>query len=199
MKLLHRKDLFCWSVFNEERNVDFNSVVLSGRPGGNIVFDPMPMSAHDEKHLRDLGGAAWIVITNASHVRDTEKVRAAFGAKVAAPLAERSLISIPVDRWLSPGDELVPGLRAIGFDGSKTPGELAFVLDETILITGDLIRSHRLGKLMLLPDSFLKDPAAAKQSLRRLLDFPKIDSVLVGDGWHLPHHAAAELKRVLEA
>ena len=36
-------------------------------------------------------------------------------------------------------------------DGSKTPGELAFVLDGTTLVTGDLIRAHAAGSLMLLP------------------------------------------------
>ena len=29
MKLLHRDDLYGWSVFDEERNIDFNSVLSS--------------------------------------------------------------------------------------------------------------------------------------------------------------------------
>ena len=39
MKQLHRKDLFGWSVFNPERNLDFNSV-LYVREGGNVLVDP---------------------------------------------------------------------------------------------------------------------------------------------------------------
>ncbi|MDP6382306.1 MAG: MBL fold metallo-hydrolase, partial [SAR324 cluster bacterium] len=27
MKQLHRKDLFSWSVFNEERNIDFHGIL----------------------------------------------------------------------------------------------------------------------------------------------------------------------------
>ena len=35
MKQLHRKDLFGWSEFNKERNLDFHSV-LWVREGGNV-------------------------------------------------------------------------------------------------------------------------------------------------------------------
>ena len=45
MKLLHRPDLFCWSVFDEARDIDFNSV-LWVRDGGNIAIDPLPMSSN---------------------------------------------------------------------------------------------------------------------------------------------------------
>ena len=50
MKQLHRKDLFCWSVFDKERNIDFNSV-LWVRDAGNVLIDPLPMSEHDHEHL----------------------------------------------------------------------------------------------------------------------------------------------------
>ncbi|MEC7540591.1 MAG: MBL fold metallo-hydrolase, partial [SAR324 cluster bacterium] len=46
MKQLHRKDLFSWSVFNEERNIDFHGI-LWVRENGNVLIDPMPMSVHD--------------------------------------------------------------------------------------------------------------------------------------------------------
>ena len=48
MKSLHRGDLHGWSVFDETRDVDFNSV-LWVRPDGNVLFDPLPLSAHDER------------------------------------------------------------------------------------------------------------------------------------------------------
>ncbi|MFL5319096.1 MAG: MBL fold metallo-hydrolase [Myxococcaceae bacterium] len=195
MKLLHRKDLYGWSRFNEERDVDFNSVLWT-RPDGNIAFDPLPLSEHDAAQIQKLGGVAWIVITNTDHVRDAAEIARKFGTKIAAPLGERNEIRVPCDRWLSGGDELVPGLRAIGFDGGKTACELAFVLEETTLITGDLIRAHRAGTLRLLPDEKLKDPARAKQSLKRLLDFPKIDTVLVGDGWSYFGDALAALRKL---
>ena len=66
MKQLHRKDLFGWSEFNKERNLDFHSV-LWVRDGGNVLIDPLPMSEHDHSHLQRLGGVNFIVITNSDH------------------------------------------------------------------------------------------------------------------------------------
>jgi len=59
MKRLHRPDLFGWSEFNQDRNIDFHSVVWV-RPAGNVVIDPLALSDHDEAHLRELGGVALI-------------------------------------------------------------------------------------------------------------------------------------------
>ena len=69
--------------------------------------------------------------------------------------------------------------------GSKTSGELAFVLEELTLITGDLVRAHRANALMLLPDAKLKDKAAAIASVQRLADLEQIETILVGDGWSI--------------
>ena len=54
MKQLHRPDLFNWSVFNEDRNIDFHGLCWV-RPEGNVVIDPLPMSDHDRQHLQSLG------------------------------------------------------------------------------------------------------------------------------------------------
>ena len=71
MKRLHRTDLYGWSAFDETRNLDFHSV-LWVRPGGNVAIDPLPLSPHDRKHLDALGGVAFVVVTNADHVRNAE-------------------------------------------------------------------------------------------------------------------------------
>jgi glyoxylase-like metal-dependent hydrolase (beta-lactamase superfamily II) len=184
MKSLHRPDLYTWSSFDAERNVDFNSV-LWVRPGGNVVVDPLPLSEHDRKHLAELGGAAWIVITNSDHVRASAELRESTGAQLAGPAAEKAAFPIACDRWLEGGEELVPRLRVLALEGSKTPGELALVLEETTLVTGDLVRAHRAGALMMLPAAKLADPLAATRSVAALADLPKIEAVLVGDGWSL--------------
>ncbi|HZS39287.1 MAG TPA: MBL fold metallo-hydrolase [Polyangia bacterium] len=184
MKRLHRRDLFGWSWFYEPLNIDFNSVAWI-RDGGNVIVDPLPLSAHDRAHLEKLGGAAWVIVTNSDHVRATRELVAAFGARVAGPAAERDAFPLACDRWLADGDELAPGLAAFALDGSKTPGELALVLDGTTLITGDLVRAHRAGALMMLsPEQKLKDAARARGSIARLAALP-IEAVLVGDGWPL--------------
>lgn len=186
MKALHREDMVCWSVFDEARNLDFHGYAWL-RPEGNLLIDPVPMSDHDRAHLSSLGGAAWIVVTNSDHLRATRELAEALGASVAGPAGEKGALavggSVEVSRWLSDGEELVPGLKAIEMDGSKTPGELALLVDATTLITGDLIRGHRGGALNLLPDAKLADKPKAVDSVRRLLAYEDIEAVLVGDGW----------------
>ena len=198
MKSLHRQDLYTWSAFDAERNVDFNSV-LWVRPGGNIAIDPLPLSDHDRAHLTALGPLAWIVITNSDHVRASEALRDATGAKIAGPAAERERFPILCDRWLVDGESLIPGLTVLALEGSKTPGELAFVLEETTLVTGDLVRAHRAGALMRLPDGKLSDVALAGHSLARLASLPRIETVLVGDGWSLFRGGAAALEALAAA
>ncbi|TFH48128.1 MAG: MBL fold metallo-hydrolase [Lysobacterales bacterium] len=190
MKRLHRTDLYGWSVFNQDRNIDFHSV-LWVRDDGNVAIDPLPMSEHDQAHLQELGGLGTIVITNSDHVRAAKFLADLTGARILGPAAERDRIDC--DDWLSDGDEVVPGLVAMALEGSKTPGELALVLEGSTLITGDLIRAHEGGRLCLLPDAKLSDKTAALASLGRLTALPLIESVLPGDGWPVFHGGAQAL------
>lgn len=182
MKSLHRSDLYGWSTFDKERNVDFNSIAWI-RPQGNILIDPLPLSDHDWNHLNSLGGVSWIVITNSDHIRSGKEIAHTVGAKIAAPAGEKENFAIKCDRWLADGDELVPGLLAIELHGSKTPGELALLLEKTTLITGDLVRAHKAGSLMILPDAKLSHREKAVASVHRLANITDIEAVLVGDGW----------------
>ena len=187
MKRLHRPDLYAWSAFDESRDIDFNSVAWI-RPDGNVLIDPLPMSEHDRSHLAQLGGAALIIITNSDHVRDATGLAQHYGAVLLGPRAERDGFPVPCTQWLGEGDEPVPGLRVLEMQGSKTPGELAIVLGQTTLITGDLVRGQVGGALNLLPDTKLADRRQAVESLRRIVDeHSEIDAVLVGDGWPLFH------------
>jgi hypothetical protein len=199
MKQAHRQDLFVWSQFDQPRNLDFHSLAWV-RAGGNVLIDPLPMSAHDHAHLLALGGASHIVITNSDHTRHAQALAAEFNASLCGPRAERDKFPFACARWLGAGDEVVEGLRVFEFAGSKTPGELALILEEITLITGDLVRCHVGGKLTLLPVAKLADPAAVRASLARLLrDFPKLETVLVGDGWPLFSGGAAQLRALSEA
>ena len=193
MKRLHRPDLFTWSCFDESRDIDFNSVAWI-RPDGNVLIDPLPLSEHDRAHLQRLGGAALVIVTNGDHTRAAEAIAKEFGAALQGPRAEREGFPLACERWLGDGDEPVPGLRVFELHGSKTPGELALVLDGTTLITGDLIRAHAATTLHLLPEAKLTDRAQAVASIKRIADTcPQIDTVLVGDGWPLFHGGAQAL------
>ncbi len=181
MKQLHRSDLFGWSVFDEARNLDFHGLCWQG-PRGNVLVDPMPMTAHDLAHLDALGGVHWIVCTNSDHTRAVAELAERFGAEVAGPGAEQAAFPIAIDRWLADGDEVL-GARVVTLDGSKTPGEVALVIGDT-LVCGDLVRGHVGGRLNLLPDPKLVDKQAALASVSRLAALD-VDAVLVGDGWHV--------------
>ena len=198
MKRLHRDDLFGWSVFDESRNIDFHGLAWV-RGDGNVLVDPVPMSEHDEAHLRELGGAATIVLTNSDHVRDAPALAARFGARILGPTGERERFPIRCDDWLDQDDAVVPGLIAHVLAGSKTPGEIALTLEGTTLITGDLIRAHEGGRLCLLPDAKLTEPAQARASARRLAALPGIDAVLVGDGWPVFRHGALALRELVDS
>jgi hypothetical protein len=197
MKRLHRRDLWCWSVFNERLNIDFNSFVWT-RPDGNVVIDPLPMSAHDRAHLSALGGAKWIVITNSDHVRDARALADATGAKLAGPAAERAKFPIACDAWIGERAPLLDW-RVYELDGSKTPGELALLLEGGTLVTGDLVRAHRPASLMMLhPDQGLRDADAARESIARLAVLPHLEAVLVGDGWPLFADCHESLRALIE-
>jgi hypothetical protein len=197
MKSLHRSDLYAWSTFDAERNVDFNSIAWI-RSEGNVLVDPLPLSDHDWKHLQSLGGAAYIVITNSDHLRDAQEIALKTGAQVMGPRAEQTTFPVQCDRWLKEGDEVVPGLCVLELHGSKTPGELALLLDDLTLITGDLVRAHKANALMLLPETKLADKEAAIASVQRLADLEQIETVLVGDGWPVFQNGHLHLQKIVE-
>ncbi len=198
MKSLHRPDLYSWSVFDLERNVDFNGIAWV-RPEGNMLIDPVSLSEHDLSHLNALGGAVWIVVTNSDHIRATKEIAQLTGAQIAGPAAEKGIFPIRCDRWLTDDDELVSGLKVIALEGSKTPGELALLLEGTTLITGDLVRAHRAGSLMILPDAKLQNRLDAVASVRKLAAINSIDAVLVGDGWSVFRDGSDRLKELATA
>lgn len=197
VKLLHTPHLFAWSHFDEARNIDFHSV-LWRCPEGNVAIDPLPLSEHDQRHVADLGGVSWIVITNSDHVRDALALQQQTGARIFGPEAERDSFPITCDGYLRTGSERIQGLEVIALDGSKTPGELALILEDTTLITGDLIRCHQGGRLHLLPDGKLTDKAAALKSIRLLTEYKRLETVIVGDGWPLFSGAQQALQGLLQ-
>ena len=195
MKQLHRPDLYAWSDFDEARNIDFHSYCWR-RPEGNLVFDPLPLSPHDATHLQSLGPVKAILISNSDHVRAALELAQSSGAEIWGPAGERDSLSVPCQRWLSDGDEPVAGLKVYALEGSKTPGELAFVLENSTLISGDLIRAHAGGSLCLLPDAKLGNKTLAQASVRRLVSEIDVTAVLPGDGWPIFRAGQAALQEL---
>jgi hypothetical protein len=191
MKQLHKPNLWSWSLFNEERNLDFHSVFWARPAGGvttgGVMIDPLPLSAHDAVHVAAV------------------QVQQAFGAtggaavRIWGPALEPQLLASLGAHALRPEHELGAELQVIELHGSKTPGELCLLLDGATLVTGDLLRGHRAGWLNLLPDAKLSDKAQAIASLERLARLEQIEAVLVGDGWPVFRAGAAALRELLSA
>lgn len=202
MKSLHRPDLFGWSEFNAPRNLDFHSVLWVRPEGGNIAFDPLPLSEHDAAHVDQLGGIRWVLITNADHVRAAAAVRARWGATVIVPAEEGETKEVqelgPDDTFAA--DEVLPcGVRCVPMRGSKTPGEVAFLLPPgDTLVTGDLVRAFSAGALHRVKDPMIKDRAAAQMSVRALAELPGVQAVLVGDGWPVFRDGQARLRELAD-
>lgn len=197
MKPLHRNDLYCWSEFNKEKNIDFHSFLLE-LDEGNLIIDPLPLSPEDERQLLNLGPIAAVLVTNSDHIRNAEHLSQKLGLPIYAPTAEQDTFPIKAHKWLKEGDRLAPELFVLEMEGSKTKGELALLLEKTTLITGDLIRSHAEGTLTLLPDNMLLDKAKAIESVKRLAALPDLQSVIVGDGWPVFQNAKTVLAALLK-
>jgi len=197
MKTLHRADLYSWSCFNPARNIDFNGFAWV-RPEGNVLIDPVALSNHDWQHLTSLGGVAWIVLTNSDHLRSVKEIADQTYAHVAGPAGERESFPYPCDRWLTDGQEVVPGLKVMELQGSKTQGELALLLEATTLITGDLVRAPQAGSLQILPTEKLLHREQAIASVQRLAGLKQVEAVLVGDGWSIFRDGNVRLKELAE-
>jgi uncharacterized cupin superfamily protein/glyoxylase-like metal-dependent hydrolase (beta-lactamase superfamily II) len=198
MKQVLFEDMYCWSVFNEMRQIDFNGH-LWVRPEGNVLIDPVPMSAADLAQLDTLGGAALIVVTNTDHERESTFFKEHTGADVIVHSDDADVLAVDSDRLVEDGEEIVTGLQVVHLRYGKSPGEMALYWPERqLILAGDLVVGAPLGKFSLLMDEKLQDPARAALQLRKLLAL-SFDAILVGDGHSIMHGAKEKLVECLEA
>ena len=199
MKRVIFDDLYTWSVFNEEKQFDFNGY-LWVREEGNVLIDPVPMSASDAAQLDALGGAALIVLTNRDHERDAAVLQKRTGARIVAHEAEAPHFGLTVDRTVMDGEEIVTDLRALHLAHGKSPGEIALLWrGGRVAFIGDYVWGHPVGALTLGAEPTLADPAQAALQLRKLLAVQQLDALLLGDGHSLLTGARGALLAMLEA
>ena len=197
MKQILHEDMFCWSVFSEPRQIDFNGH-LWVRGEGNVLIDPVAMSESDPHQFDRLGGAVLIVLTNADHEREAAFFRARTGASVVVHSDDADALSVDVDRMVEDGEEIVPGLETIHLRHGKSPGEIALYWPaRRLVLAGDLVVGAPLGRLSLLMNDKLADPPRAALDLRKILARP-FDAILVGDGHSIMHGAREKLLECLE-
>ncbi len=184
MKRLIFDDIYTWSVFSKERQIDFNGH-LWVRPEGNIIIDPVTMMDADRAQLAKLGNTEWIVLTNRDHERQAAAFQELTGAGVIVHEADADALTVTPTRTIRDGEAIVPGLHAVHLRYGKSPGEIALYFPgKHAVLFGDLVVGEPIGALTLLPDAKLEDAAKAALELRKILAM-RFNAILVGDGHSL--------------
>jgi glyoxylase-like metal-dependent hydrolase (beta-lactamase superfamily II) len=127
------------------------------------------------------GAAEFDFWKRGENVREARKFNRELFVRLAGPLAERS-------RFIKPGEELTPGIRAIDVAG-HSPGMLAYHVEsqgKRLLIWADTCVHYVMA--LQRPDWHLdvdddKDKAAATR--QRILDMAATDRLFVA-GYHMP-------------
>jgi uncharacterized cupin superfamily protein/glyoxylase-like metal-dependent hydrolase (beta-lactamase superfamily II) len=186
--------VWSWSQWQPDRGLDFNSF-FAEHAEGNLVVDPLEPDEETLAELRARGVAA-VLVTNRDHERASAAVAQATGAPVIASALDAPLLARPADRTVEPGEFLF-GWRVVGFDGLKTPGEIALVdRKRNAAIVGDALWGKPAGALTIMPK--VADVDRAALSLRALRA-AHVDHLLVGDGACLFGNAFDAIGAALDA
>jgi glyoxylase-like metal-dependent hydrolase (beta-lactamase superfamily II) len=174
-------DLYTWSVFNEQKKLNFNGLYL--KAGGSfILIDPPPMSLDDRTFVEKTGAPARIYITNKHHTRASIDFRHDWKSRIYIHEKDQPIMEIMADETFSTGEMLEGELQAIRIPDAKTPGEVAlYWAKNKALIVGDAMIGKPEGSLSMLSDDKFKDSKKARLGLNVLREYD-FDILLVGDG-----------------
>jgi glyoxylase-like metal-dependent hydrolase (beta-lactamase superfamily II) len=185
-----------WSWYSAPHGYDFNGWFVR-HPTGNLVIDPVEPPEEVLEILRR-EGVARILVTNRNHARRANLVREHTGAPVAihpADAAHAEAQGAVIDAELALGERIGP-FTVIGVPG-KSPGEVAFHCSvRRVLVVGDAVIGHPPGRLSLLPERVLDDPARLRASVRALAALAPV-VVLTGDGVPILRDGAARLEALV--
>jgi glyoxylase-like metal-dependent hydrolase (beta-lactamase superfamily II) len=188
--------VFMWSWLSEPHGYDWNGFLVH-HAAGNICIDPVEPTAEAlDRITRD--GVATIVLTNRNHTRRANLIRERTHARVLihpADAAYATTQGTTIDGDLTPGSRVGP-FEIVGVPG-KSPGEVVLHWPERrLLIVGDAAIGNPPGKLSLLREKVMDNPAQLRQSLRRL-PTENVEIVLTGDGTPILHEAGARLHELV--
>jgi glyoxylase-like metal-dependent hydrolase (beta-lactamase superfamily II) len=187
--------ILAWSRFSRAHGYDFNGTLILD-PAGNLCVDPVEPS--DEEAERLVGeGVERILLTNRNHARAANRVRELTGASVEIHASDADYArkqGVGIDATLEVSGRVGP-FTLVGVPG-KSPGEIALHdPGRRLLIVGDALIGHPAGRLSLLPDRVVDDPARLRASVRRLLDLD-FDALVVGDGASIAAGAREALREL---
>ncbi len=170
-----------WPWFSEPHGYDFNGTLVLHEEG-NLCIDPVdPPETVLDRLAKE--GVTRILITNRNHTRAANRVRERTGGAVSIHPADAGYArdqGTSIDGELEVGQPVGP-FTIIGVPG-KSPGEVALHDPaRRLLIVGDAVIGNPPGRLSLLREHVMDDPARLRESVRRLLELD-FDVLIVGDG-----------------
>jgi glyoxylase-like metal-dependent hydrolase (beta-lactamase superfamily II) len=185
-----------WAWFSAPHGYDFNGWFVR-HPSGNLCIDPVE-PPEEALALLAAEGVARIVITNRNHVRRADLVRERTRAPVAIHPADAEYArsqGATIDAELREGETVGP-FTVVGVPG-KSPGEIALHCPRRrLLIVGDAVIGNPPGKLSLLREKVMDDPARLRRSVRALAEID-VDVLLPGDGVPILREAGARLRELV--
>jgi glyoxylase-like metal-dependent hydrolase (beta-lactamase superfamily II) len=184
--------LYTWVAYQPDWQIHFNSYALADRDG-LVLVDPTRPAADALKQLEQLGPPVAILLTNANHERDAHWFRKTYEIQIYASEKAAPDCDIKIDVPLLDGERVPGGLRAVYLPGAA-PGEMAFHGAGLLMIGDSLL--HKPGGLELLPEQYVEDPKAYRQSLRRLLQL-SYDMVSFAHGEPILRAGKSAIRRFL--
>jgi glyoxylase-like metal-dependent hydrolase (beta-lactamase superfamily II) len=178
------KDVYTWSVFSEEKKLNFNGYFIPTQHAlfGNVVIDPPPVSDLDLAQMETLGSVQQILITNRNHICWSRELQEKFDAEIRMNFADAQSEDMISDHNFSDGDMLAGFLKAVVIPDNKSPGETALYWEEKkTLFLGDALIGKPPGEVSLLPPEKYADIEKARSGIK-VLDPLNFNSVLMGDG-----------------
>ncbi len=197
MKLL-LPDIWQWSWFSQEKQLDFNGLFLIVGEH-RVLVDPPPMTAEAKLQIRKSGRVDYLLLTNRDHEREAAACQAEFGCQIMVPEADAPQMAVKAGKTYKDGELLPGGIWVIHLKDQKSPGESALFLQrgKGILIVGDALVGKPPGALTMLPAEKYADAAKAREGLKRLLKY-HFDAILVGDGASILTGAKPAVDKALE-
>ena len=193
------KDVYIWSVFSEEKKLNFNGYFIPTQHPlfGNVVIDPPPVSDLDLAQMESLGSVQQIIITNRNHIRWSRQLQEKFDAEIrmnSVDVQNEDLIS---DHNFGDGDMIAGFLETVVIPDNKSPGETAlYWKDRKILFVGDALIGKPPGEVSLLPPGIYAEAEKARAGIKVLNDL-EFDALLLGDGDPIPTEWKESVERFL--
>jgi len=199
-EILH--NIYSWSEYCEEKNLNFNGYLVIGKDE-SVIVDPPSLENNDEEELRNIMDKhsacplKGIMLTNVHHERASNSLKKRFPVPIWVNALDKEGLEVTAGNTYSGGDILFCGIQAIQLKHQKSPGETAFYIkDQQIMILGDALIGKVPGEVCMLPPDKYKDPAKSKIYLNQLLEYD-FETLLVGDGTSILKGAKEAVKNFL--